>query len=273
MSIVTDDHAVIDPYAASRAELPLLGRANPLSKFGALAIITVALVWSIDWLSAGIAVFCELLVLPLAGLNLRLLWTRAWPLVAAAVLGGWSTAVLAPDKGLLIFSVGIWTMGEHSLLLGVGFFLRGLAIALPAVIVMACTEPTDLADALAQLARLPHRFVLGTLAALRLVGLMVAEWQTIGMARRARGVGASGNVLSGLAAKLGQSFGLLVQSIRRASRLAATMEARGFGAGPRTWARPSRLSAVDAWVVLGALVIAGLSVGISVLLGVWHVVY
>ena len=273
MSILAENREALDPYAAARAEQPLLGRANPLAKFGALAIITVALVWSIDWLSAGIAVLCELLVLPLAGLNLRLLWIRAWPLVAAAVLGGWSTAVLAPDKGPVLFSFGIWTMGEHSLLLGLGFLLRGLAIALPAVIVMACTEPTDLADSLAQLAHLPHRFVLGTLAALRLVGLMVEEWQTIGMARRARGVGASGNVLSGLAARLGQSFGLLVQSIRRASRLAVTMEARGFGAGPRTWARPSRLSVVDLWVVLGAVVIAGLSVGFSVLFGAWHVVY
>ena len=104
---------------------------------------------------------------------------------------------------------------------------------------MSCTDPTDLADALAQKARLPHRFVLGTLAAMRLVGLMAEEWQTIGMARRARGVGSHGSPLQRLRATLGQSFGLLVQAIRRASRLAVTMEARGFGSGQRTWARES----------------------------------
>ncbi|MDP5226735.1 MULTISPECIES: energy-coupling factor transporter transmembrane component T [Arthrobacter] len=273
VSAPTTTAAAVDPYASARAAQPLLGRVNPLAKLGALVVITVALVWSIDWLSAGIAVLGELLVLPLAGLNLRTLWLRAWPLVCGALLGGWSTAVLAPDKGPLIFSVGIWTMGEHSLLLGVGFALRGLAIALPAVIMMACTEPTELADALAQLARLPHRFVLGTLAALRLVGLMVEEWQTIGMARRARGVGSSGGFLAGIGAKLGQSFGLLVQSIRRASRLAVTMEARGFGAGPRSWARPSRMVRADAWVLLGAVLLAGLAVGTSLLTGAWHVVY
>ncbi|MFJ3957158.1 energy-coupling factor transporter transmembrane component T family protein [Arthrobacter sp. NPDC090010] len=265
--------ADVDPYAAARRAQPFLGRVNPLSKLGALVIITLALIWSIDWLSAGIAVVCEVLVLPLAGLSLRRLWLRAWPLIGAALLGGWSTALLAPDKGPLLFQFAIWSVGEHSLLLGVGFALRGLAIALPAVIMMACTEPTELADSLAQLARLPHRFVLGTLAALRLVGLMVEEWQTLGMARRARGVGSGGNVFSAAGAKLGQSFGLLVQSIRRASRLAVTMEARGFGAGPRSWARPSRLSRDDLWVLVGALVVAVASVGVSIVVGAWNVVY
>ena len=74
----------------------------------------------------------------------------------------------------------------------------------------------------------------GTLAAMRLVGLMAEEWQTIGMARRARGVGARGSLGQRVKATLGQSFGLLVQAIRRASRLAVTMEARGFGGGRRT---------------------------------------
>ena len=135
--------------------------------------------------------------------------------------------------------------------------IRGLAIALPAVLLMSCTDPTDLADALAQKAKLPHRFVLGTLAAMRLVGLMAEEWQTIGMARRARGVGSHGNPLQRLRATLGQSFGLLVQAVRRASRLAVTMEARGFGSAQRTWARTSVFSGLDAWVFLGGLLIAG----------------
>src|SRR5918995_1259948 len=148
------------------------------------------------------------------------LLTRANPLAKlAAAVGGWSTAILAPDSGRILLDVGIWSMSRGSLELGLGFMLRGLAIALPAVLLMSCTDPTDLADALAQKARLPHRFVLGTLAAMRLVGLMAEEWQTIGMARRARGVGSRGNPWQRVKATLGQSFGLLVQAIRRASRL------------------------------------------------------
>lgn len=256
-----------------RGNHALLTRANPLAKFAAVVLITLVLALSIDWVSASVALAFELMLFPLAGLTLWLLWQRGWPLVLAAALGGWSTAILAPDGGAILLDVGIWSISEGSLELGVGFLLRGLAIALPAVLLMSCTDPTDLADALAQKARLPHRFVLGTLAAMRLVGLMAEEWQTIGMARRARGVGSRGNPVQRLRATLGQSFGLLVQAIRRASRLAVTMEARGFGGARRTWARESTYSGLDIWVLLGGLIIAGAAAAAAVSAGTWNLVW
>jgi energy-coupling factor transport system permease protein len=251
----------------------LLTRANPLAKFAAVFLITLVLALSIDWVSASVALAAELALFPLAGLTLRLLWQRGWPLIIAAAVGGWSTAIVAADSGTVLLDVGIWSISEGSLQLGLGFMLRGLAIALPAILLMTCTDPTDLADALAQKARLPHRFVLGTLAAMRLVGLLAEEWQTIGMARRARGVGSHGGPLQRLRATLGQSFGLLVQAIRRASRLAVTMEARGFGTGERTWARESTYSFLDAWVVLGGVLIAAAAVASAAGMGTWNFVW
>jgi energy-coupling factor transport system permease protein len=251
----------------------VLTRANPLAKFAAVFLITLVLALSIDWVSASVALVAELALFPLAGLTLRLLWQRGWPLIIAAAVGGWSTASVAADSGAVLLDVGIWSISEGSLQLGLGFMLRGLAIALPAILLMTCTDPTDLADALAQKARLPHRFVLGTLAAMRLVGLLAEEWQTIGMARRARGVGSHGGPLERLRATLGQGFGLLVQAIRRASRLAVTMEARGFGTGHRTWARESTYSVLDAWVVLGGVLIAAAAVVAAAGMGTWNFVW
>ncbi|MFD1211876.1 energy-coupling factor transporter transmembrane component T family protein [Arthrobacter sp. GCM10027362] len=251
----------------------LLTRANPLAKFAAVVFITAVLALSIDWVSASTALLGELALFPLAGLTLRLLWQRGWPLILAAALGGWSTAILSADSGAVLLDAGIWSISEGSLQLGLGFMLRGLAIALPAILLMSCTDPTDLADALAQKARLPHRFVLGTLAAMRLVGLMAEEWQTIGMARRARGVGSHGNPLQRLGALLGQSFGLLVQAIRRASRLAVTMEARGFGGAERSWARESRFGRIDVWVVLGGALIAAAALAAALGAGTWNLVF
>jgi energy-coupling factor transport system permease protein len=251
----------------------LLTRANPLAKFSAVFLITLVLALSIDWVSASVALAAELALFPLAGLNLRLLWQRGWPLILAAAVGGWSTAIVAADSGTVLLDVGIWSISEGSLQLGLGFMLRGLAIALPAILLMTCTDPTDLADALAQKARLPHRFVLGTLAAMRLVGLLAEEWQTIGMARRARGVGSHGGPLRRLQATLGQAFGLLVQAIRRASRLAVTMEARGFGTGQRTWARESTYSLLDVWVLLGGVLIAAAAVVAAAGMGTWNFVW
>ena len=124
-----------------------------------------------------------------------------------------------------------------------------------------------LGDSLAQTFKLPARFVLATIAALRLVGILFAEWNALGQARRARGLGA-GQSLAGRAQTFGgQSFALLVQAIRRGSRLAITMEARGFGAGERTWARVPSYSRRDVHVSIAAAVIIAVAYGVSIAAG------
>jgi energy-coupling factor transport system permease protein len=130
-----------------------------------------------------------------------------------------------------------------------------------------------LADALAQKLKLPHRFVLGALAGLRLVGLLVDEWRTLGLARHARGVGAENKPLAKLTAFLGQAFGLIVQAIRRATRLAVAMEARGFGGAERTWARESTFSRVDIWVFLGGALVSTAAVAAAVSAGTWNFIF
>ncbi|MHA7304483.1 energy-coupling factor transporter transmembrane component T family protein [Arthrobacter sp. TMN-49] len=250
-----------------------LARANPLAKLGAGMAITLVLLVSVDWVSATVALMLECALLPLAGLSDRMLLLRGWPVLLAAIVGGYGTALLAPKTGELLLAVGPVTFTSGSLEAGVAIALRGLAIALPGIIVLASTDPTDLADALAQKLRLPHRFVLGALAAMRLVGLLVAEWQTLGMARRARGVGGEPGLFRGVKAQLGQAMALLVQAVRRASRLAVTMEAKGFGAGPRSWARESTFAAHDLWVAAGGVLIAAIAVAAAVVLGTWNPVF
>ena len=116
-------------------------------------------------------------------------------------------------------------------------------------------DPTDLADGLAQTLQLPSRFVLGALAGTRLISVAAADWQSVSLARRARGIG-DRNVFARFA---GTAFSLLVLSIRRGSVLATAMEARGFGApGVRTWARPARWGARE-WVI----VFIGLGIGLT----------
>lgn len=250
-----------------------LAKANPLAKLGAGMVITIVLLFSVDWVSASVALLLGVAVLPLAGLSLRVLLRRGWPILVAAAVSGYGTALLAPKTGELLLALGPVTFTSGSLEAGVAIALRGLAIALPGIIVLASTDPTDLADALAQKLRLPHRFVLGALAAMRLVGLLVAEWQTLGMARRARGVGGEPGLFSGVKAQLGQAMALLVQAVRRASRLAIAMEAKGFGAGPRTWARESSYSRRDVWVLVGGVATAAVSVAAAVVLGTWNPVF
>lgn len=67
------------------------------------------------------------------------------------------------------------------------------------------------------------------------------------------------------------AFALLVLSIRRGSKLATAMEARGFGApGRRTWARRSRLGIREGVLMLVGLWIGLAAVAAAVLTGAWN---
>ncbi|WGW12060.1 energy-coupling factor transporter transmembrane component T [Saxibacter everestensis] len=247
-----------------------ISAANPVSKLIAAFIITIAIVLSVDIVSAGVALILELALLPISGLALGPLARRLWPIPIAAVVAGYGTALLAEDSGAMLFQLGPISFSEGSLLAGVAITLRALAIALPGIILMATTDPTDLADGLAQRLKLPARFVLGALAGFRLMGLLVEEWQSLGLARRARGIESGRNIFARLKGFLGQAFGLLVQAIRRATRLSVAMEGRGFGGDRRTWARESRFTSRDFWLILGAILLAGISIAAAVLLGSWN---
>lgn len=120
------------------------------------------------------------------------------------------------------------------------------------------------------MAHLPSRFVLGVLAGTRMLGLFLDDWRTMALARRARGVGDRGAVRRFFS----MAFVLLVFAVRRGTKLAMAMEARGFGSGiPRTWARPSRLHARDGIAALGGVAIMVLAIVAAVAAGVFRFVW
>ncbi len=259
-------------FSAHTRETPVT-RANPVTKLAAAGAITVVLLLTVDVVSALTALALELVVLPLCGLGPRVLLRRLVPVLIAAVPAGVVTCLIGVDAGPTVVDLAVVDISEGSLRNGIAITLRVLAVAIPGVVLLASTDPTDLADALAQRVHLPHRFVLGALAGLRLVGLMVEEWRTLSLARRARGIGDARGPIAAARVISGQAFALLVLAIRRGTRLAAAMEARGFGASPhRTWARPSTFAPRDLAVAVGAVAIVAASVTAAVQAGTWSFV-
>ncbi|WP_223690308.1 energy-coupling factor transporter transmembrane component T family protein [Leifsonia poae] len=246
-----------------------LAQLNPVAKLGAALLISVVLLISIDWVSAAIALAAELVLLAFAGLPGRIVLLRTAPIWIAAPLAGMTTVLYGRTSGAVHLQWWFVEVSDGSITLAIATTLRILAIGLPAVILFITIDPTDLADGLAQVLRLPARFVLGGLAGLRLVGLFVEDWRALTLARRARGVAEAGAVRR----MLGQAFALFVLSIRRGTKLATAMEARGFGAPiARTWARPSVFRGRD-WAAVGvALLIAVLAAGVSMTVGSWNVI-
>lgn len=249
--------------APAAASAPL-HRVNPVAKLAAALLLAALLVVTIDWVSAAVALALETVFFVGAGLGPRAFLRRTAAIWIAAPLAGFTTVLYGVTAGRIYLHWGLIEISDGSIQLAVATTLRILAIGLPAVVLFASIDPTDLADGLAQRWRLPSRFVLGALAALRLLGLLHADWRQLELARRARGLGDSGRIRR----FLGQAFGLLVLSIRRGSTLATAMEARGFGGPtPRSWARDSPFGGREWGVIALGVAIGAAALTVSILTG------
>ena len=249
-----------------------LARANPVAKLGAGLALLVALFASLDGVTASIILAGVLVLLPFSGLSLAALAGRAWLIGLGAVSIALFSVLFAPTQaGPALLAVGPLRIGVDTAIGGAGLAARLVAIALTGILAIATSDPTALADGLVQQLRVSPRFAIGALAALRLVPRLALEWQTIALARRARGIDAGRNPIAALRLFAGQLLGLLVAAIRLATRMAMAMEARGFGALPtRTVARPQRMRVGD-WGWIGAAVALGAgAVAVSVALGTWR---
>ncbi len=248
------------------AAAPARPGVNPVAKLLAAGIIAFALVLSVDWVSALTALVLELPLL----LALRVPWrpflVRGGLITLAAALTALTNLLYGEPAGTIHWHFLLINISDGSIELALAMFLRVMAIALPSVFLFLDVQPIELADGLGQILRLPARFVVGALAGMRLVGLLHQDWQYLGYARRARGVTDHAR----LRRFLGQAFALLVFAVRRGSKLATAMEARGFGAYPtRTWARPSSFGARELGLIAAGVGIAAASIAVAVASGTW----
>jgi energy-coupling factor transport system permease protein len=251
------------PLALGPARPVPLSAINPVAQLSAIAVVTVVLLVSGDLVTPAVALAAELALLPAAGLTTPLeILRRTWPLLMSAAGVAWvNVAFGALD-------------GADAWLSGATWGLRVVALAMPGILLVAATDPVRLADALTIHWRVSTRFAYGALAALRLVPLLAAEWETIRLARRARGVDAGANPAAQVRLLGSTAFTLLVGAIRRGSRLATAMDARGFDSGiARTNVRGSELHARDAVFATGAVLVCAAAVTLSVLTGTWDPVF
>ena len=263
---VHDEGAKPGPQRGARG---LLARTNPVARVLALLVATTPLLITIDPVSAGVALALELALMPLSGVSARSFFLKATPLLVAAPLGALSMLLYASPGGHVYWQLGPAAISDHSMWLALGIGLRMCAIVMPAIALLDRIDPTDMGDGLAQILHLPARPVLAALAGARMTSLMAADWKALERARRARGVGDASRIRSFLRG----AFSLLVFALRRSGKLATTMEARGFGAaGTRTWARPSRLRAADAVLMIVAVAVPAIALAASVWAGTFALV-
>lgn len=243
---------------------PLGERLNPVAAIAASLVPALLLVTTLDVVSAAVALSLQLLLIPLLGIPAGTLLRRTAPVLIAAPIAATTVVLYGRTSGTVYVEFLLVRISDGSLELALATLLRILAIGIPAIALFARPDATRLGDALGQNLRLPSRFVLGGVAALRLLTVLRDDARLLERARRARGIGDRGRVRRAL----GLVFSLLVLSIRRGSALAIGMEARGVGApGPRTWVRPSPWRASDSVVVAVGITISVVAVTAAVLTG------
>lgn len=248
-----------------------LSRRNPVAKITATAVITAGMLLTLDPVTPAVMLVIEALAFPLSGVRLGTLLRRSWPL-AVGIVGLCVANLVAVQGGEVLLDLGpveVTTDGVES---AASVALRLLAVTLPGIVVLASTDPMDLADALVQRWHVPARFAYGALAALRLLPLLSSDWHLLGRARRARGLDAGWSPIARLASFGGLVFAVLVAAIRRGVRLAAAMEARGFGATEveRTVARPQPMRPGDWWLIAASVAAVLVATAVSVAVGAWR---
>ena len=228
-----------------------LDRANPLALMGSAAAVAVGLIAQVDALYSACALALILIAL-IAGraVTLRSL-IRLIPVGVAAIFAALTIALYGQSSGDVLWAWGVIEVSEGSLDLALSTLLRIAAIATPAVVLFSSVDPTRLADALSQILRLPDRFVVGALAAVRLVHVLGDDYHQLVATRRSRGVGERPwwrRIPSDV-------FSILVIALRRARVLSIAMDARGFGAAPRSHYRRSLWRLSDTAIVLAGVAI------------------
>jgi energy-coupling factor transport system permease protein len=241
---------------------------NPLSKLLFVVIVGMPLLLTLDPVSATVTLALEACVMPFILRGTKVPARRTAILSLAILIGGLTsglvTLLYANPAGRLWFELGPIHVTDNSIELALATTLRVAALSVPAVLLFATTDITDLADALTQHSPAPERFVIGALAGLRTLQLASTDLLLVRRARRARGVSNSGPLVV---------IPMLVLSLRRAETLSLAMEARGFDSErQRTHFRTSVVTWRD-WFTVGiALTIAAISTYVSVVTGAWHFV-
>ncbi|WP_248927735.1 energy-coupling factor transporter transmembrane component T family protein [Paenibacillus hamazuiensis] len=157
------------------------------------------------------------------------------------------------------FKWGLIRISEESFIRGMHVGLKTVNFAAVGLLFALTTRPVLLFYSLMQQAKLPAKYAYSFMAAMRLIPIMMDEFQILRQALKVRGVRYRRG-LAGVFDRLKMyAIPLLAQSIRRAQRIAVAMEAKRFSSGQaRTYYYETGFSGNDAvfaayWMLAAAL--------------------
>jgi len=236
----------------------LAGRSGPLSLLLASIVLVLGAPFISDLRTATIALGVQIALAPMVlGIG-QPPWRRLLPGLFAVASVSFSNWLLSPG---------------HELSTGALAGLRVAFFVLPGVLLASRIDPSALGDHLGQRLRLPARPVVAAGAALYRFESLGEQWDQLARVRRVRGLGPGRSPLGRGRHIAALTFGLLIQTLRQAGRMAVAMEARGFSAAAtattgnvrprRTWAEPAPWRPADSLMLALGLAVAGIPLLLS----------
>ncbi|MDQ0395679.1 energy-coupling factor transporter transmembrane component T family protein [Labrys monachus] len=246
---------------------------DPLTKLAWLVGVSLLAFGAyIGWVQIVVTLAILFTAFALAGLSFAVVFRGTW-LFGLACLSFLVIQTLTLPGTHVAFRIFGHPIYAESADYAIASALRIYAIILSSLVFVSTTDPRELAIALVTQIRVPYRIAYAFFIALRIIPTIEEEIKTIRAAQSVRGVVRKGGIAGRIGETKRYAMPLLVGSLRKASMMVISMEARAFGAYPqRTFVEAPRMTAAGMAVctLMLALVLAWYA---AILLGYVHSFY
>lgn len=167
-------------------------------------------------------------------------------------------------EGNTIFAVpgtNWFRITDQGLIVSLGLGARLMVIAASFPVLLATTQVKDLVVVLVEKIKIPYTYAFMFITSLRFIPTFMNEMEQIIQAQCSRAHRLdSRNFITKFLSICPLAIPLMITSVKKAERLAISMETRGFGCGKRTYLRQIGFKSADLVVcgALGIVAIAGL---------------
>jgi energy-coupling factor transport system permease protein len=241
-----------------RAGKSFFHRLDPLTKLAWLVAISfLAFGAYIAWVQIAITIAVIFTAFALARLPLLVVLRGTW-LFGLACLSFLVIQTLTLPGSHVAFRILGHPIYAESADYALASALRIYTIILSSLVFVRITDPRELAIALVTQMKVPYRIAYAFFIALRIIPTIEEEIKLIRAAQAVRGVVRQRSITGRIGESKRYAIPLLVGSLRKASMMVMSMEARAFGAYPeRTFVEAPRMSAsgIAVCAVMLALVV------------------
>ncbi|WP_106766838.1 energy-coupling factor transporter transmembrane component T family protein [Paenibacillus faecalis] len=233
--------------------LTWLHRANPVVKLGVLVglFLMTVLTHDIDFILYQAVVFTVCL-LALSGIKLSKMLLLSVPFLIAFLSS--STSMMLFGRGEDVWwQWGLFRVTEESFYRGLHLGFKGITFAAEGLLFVTTTSSVALFYGLMQKLKLAPKYAYSFMASIRLLPMVWEEYVVRRQALQVRGIRPIRGVKGAVHRAGMYAVPLLAQSIRRAHRVAAAMEAKKFNGETgkhRTYYYVSRFTVYDVLIVL-----------------------